>query len=355
MIILFQIGSSPLFYLASQAGSDAWISVLIGMLCGMLLLLAVTLPIHRRLPDKDLVGILHYAFGKWMGSVFGMAYFLYFCYQAIRNVREFGDLVIMYLLPQTPLMVIMFVFLTVAGYAVFKGIEIFARVTEILLPIMIVIYVTMFIFICFSGFFDLERLQPVFNNGFKKIASTAVPGLISFPFGEMVLFLMFWKYAGPSSNTTKVTLISFLFTGLFISLTDIMIFASLGTLSEFCIVPLLQVLNLLSISDFIERMDPIVALLLFGGVFIKMTAYFFGATLLFSQLFKLNRPVAMVPVGAVLFSGSMAFRSYMQHIWVGFELNVKYHFPIFQIYFPMFLLLVMMVRSLIQGKKSAAS
>lgn len=186
MIILFQIGSSPLFLLASEAGSDAWISVFIGMLCGMLLLIAVTLQVHRKAPGLNLVEIFNSTFGKVAGSLFGVSYIVYFCYKAIRNVREFGDLMILFLLPTTPLWFIMFVFLILAGYAVYQGVEVFARIAEILLPIIILLYVGLFIMIYCTGLFDIHRLQPVMDNGLKKVAGAAIPGLISFPFGEMV-------------------------------------------------------------------------------------------------------------------------------------------------------------------------
>ncbi|MFC5470756.1 GerAB/ArcD/ProY family transporter [Cohnella suwonensis] len=352
MIILFQIGSSPLFLLASPAGSDAWISVFIGVLCGMIFLLLVTLPIHRMAPDKNLMEIFDRTFGKAAGGIFGIAYIVYFSYEAIRNVREFGDLMIMYLLPHTPLWIIMFILLVVAGYAVHQGVEVFARIAEIILPFIMLMYLGLFVMIYGTGIFDLHRLQPVLGNGFKKVLSAAIPGVISFPFGQMVLFLMFWKYASPSAKTTKVTLGSFLFAGTFITVTNIFIIASLGAMSEFSIIPLLQVVNLVKFANFVERLDPIVALLLFTGVFMKMTAYFFGTALVSSQLFKKDRRKTIVPVGVLILIGSLMFRSYIQHIWIGFEKNVNIHFPIVQILIPTLLLLAMLIRNRLRRSES---
>jgi spore germination protein KB len=207
--------------------------------------------------------------------------------------------------------------------------------------------------IYFTGLFDLHRMLPVLDNGIKKVLYAAIPGLISFPFGEMVLFLMFWKYAAPGDKTTKVTLGSFLFAGTFITVTNIFIIASLGSLSSFSVVPLIQVVNLVQVANFIERLDPAVALLLFGGVFMKMTAYFFGTTLTIAQVFKTRRSRAVIPAGVLIFIGSLMFKSYMQHIWFGFEKNLKYHFPIFQIAIPVVVLLVMLIKSRFKGSSTA--
>lgn len=344
LFIMFQIGSSPLFVLASQAGQDAWISVIIAMLCGLLLLLAVTLPIHRLEPDKSLAEILCKYFGRVLGSFFVMAYIVYFCYEAVRNVREFGDLMSMYLLPSTPLSVIMFIFLLMASYAVFHGIEVFARITEIILPCLIFIYAALFAMIIGNGLVHFNRILPLFMKGIKPVLEAAIPEVISFPFGEMVLFLMFWQHVGASKLTTKVSIASFLTAGIMISFSNLIIIASLGALSDFTVIPFMQIISLVQVADLIERLDPLVALLLFTGVFIKMTAYYMGAVLALSHLLKMNRWIAVYIAGAIIFIGSLLFRSYMQHITFGFEYNVKFHFHIFQIIIPAVLLLVMLMR-----------
>ncbi|PRX68751.1 spore germination protein [Cohnella sp. SGD-V74] len=207
------------------------------------------------------------------------------------------------------------------------------------------IYVALFVALWGTALFDAHRLMPVLDDGLKKPIESAFPELISFPFGEMVLFLLFWKYADRRGGTTRTTVLSYLFSGTFIVVTTIFILGSLGPLAEFSVVPLIQIVSLVQTADFIQRLDPIVALLLFGGVFMKMTSYYLGTTLLFSRLFRIGRFGALFPVGVLLFAGALAFRSYMQHIWFGFEKNLKYHFPIFQIVIPVLLLLAVMIRS----------
>lgn len=345
LIIMFQIGSSPLFLLASQAGKDAWISVFVGMLCGLLLLMGVTLPIHRLEPDKSLAEILCKYFGKWFGSFFALAYIVYFSYKAVRNVREFGDLMSMYLLPTTPVSVIMLLFLLMAGYAVFHGIEVFVRITEIVLPCLILIYILLFTMIIGNGLVDITRIQPLFMNGIKPVLEAAIPEVISFPFGEMVLFLVFWRTVASSKRTTKVSIACYIFAGITITLSNMIIIASLGPLSAMTVVPFMEIISLVRVADFIERLDPLVALLLFTGVFIKMTAYYFGAVLTLHELFKLDRRIGALIIGAVIFIGSLLFRSYMQQVTFGFDFNIKFHFHIFQIILPAVLLLMMVMRS----------
>ncbi|MFD0674453.1 GerAB/ArcD/ProY family transporter [Cohnella sp. GCM10027633] len=355
LIIMFQIGSSPLFLLGSEAGQDAWIAVFFGMTAGLALLVLLTLQIHRMEPDKDLIEIAKIYCGKYVGYALAVAYFIYFSYKSIRNIREFGDLMILYLLPSTPLAILLGCVLLVAGYAVWQGIEVFGRMTQVIVPVIIVIYAACFLMIYGTGLFDAHRLEPVFACGIKKAAAIALPEIVSFPFGEMVLFLMLWKYAAERGRTFRTTVVCYVGTGLFITLTNLFIIASLGPLAQMSVVPFIQVMSQVQFAAVVERLDPIVAVLLFAGVFIKMTAYFFGAAIIGRHLVKVDRRHVVAGAGALLFVGSLLFRSYMQHIWFGFEKNLKLHFPIFQICIPLLLLFVMLIRSRLRASGAGHS
>ncbi|RAP77012.1 GerAB/ArcD/ProY family transporter [Paenibacillus montanisoli] len=354
LIIMFQIGSTPLFLLGKDAGADAWIAVLIAMAAGLLLLL-LTLCIHRLEPGKELMEIMNTYFGKYIGYVFGIAYFIYFSYQSVRNLREFGDLTNLYLLPRTPLPVLIGCLLLVAGYAVWHGIEVFGRITQILLPGICAMYGAFLIAIYATGLFDLHRIEPFLDHGVMKVIDAALPEVLLFPFGEMVLFLMFWKFADRKKHTFRTTALSYAGTGCFIILTNLFIAASLGPIAQISVAPFIQLVSQIQFASFVERLDPFVAALLFTGVFIKLTAYFFGAAFIGRHLVKADQRYIVVSVGVILLVGSLWFRSFMQHIWIGFEYNLKYHFPVFQIYLPALILIVMLLRSQLRANGSRRS
>ncbi len=344
MIVLFLIGSSSLFLLASDAAKDAWIAVFAGMLCGLVLLCGVNLALFRLMPGKDLIEIIFELLGKPIGYVICLSYVLFFCYESIRNVREFGDLMIMYLLPQTPLAALMLIICLLAVYTVFHGLDVFFRMAEAILPIVIGIYIILFTLIAGSGLLHLEYLTPIFDDGFQTVWRATFPELISFPFGELILFLMFWKYAAKHGKMTSLAVKCYLFSGCFITITNIFIYAGLGNLAGTVAIPLMQLTNLIEFSQFLERIDPFVALLLFTGVFFKLTAYYFGAVLALSKFIKLPSKYIIMIVGAVIYFGSFMFRNYLEQVWFGFQYNVKYHFPLFQIVVPVLLLMLAIIR-----------
>ncbi len=344
MLVMFLIGSSPLFLLASDAGKDAWIAVALGTLGGALLLWAVNLYVYRMARGMNLIEIGLAYLGKPLGYVVGISYILYFCYKAVRNVREFGDLMMLYLLPLTPIWAIMLVICLMSAYTVFGGVEVLFRMAEFLLPYVIAIYALLFMFIMLSGLIHMENIQPVLDEGWGRVVKSAFPGLISFPFGELILFMMFWKYSDHEAHLVRFTMKCYLFSGAFISMTNMLLYAGLGSLAKQITVPLMELASLIGVSDFFERVDPFVALLLFTGVYFKLTAYYLGASLAMQQLFKRVRGHAVWLTGSAIFGGAFGFGSYMEQVAVGFNYNIKFHFPIFQIVLPTLLLALVAVR-----------
>jgi spore germination protein (amino acid permease) len=352
LVILFLIGSSSLFELGSKAERDAWMSVAVAVLAGFLLISGVTLQIQRLEPERNLIEIFKLYFGKVIGFIFGFIYVIYFCYKCIRNVREFADLSIMFLLSDTPLSVVMLIICLSGCYAVMSGPAVFFRMAEVLLPILILIYVSLYSLLIGTETIDMNRLLPMLEKGFKPVWDAAIPEIISFPFGEMVLFLMFWRYIDSSSfsQVIRMTLKGYFFAGVFITVMNVVIIASLGPLAGWSTVPLLQATAYASIGDVFERFDPLVALLFFTAVYVKLTAYYLGASLAFAYLFRISLRIAAIPVGLGIFFGSFWFKSYMHQVNVGFEQNLKYHFPIFQMAIPALLLIVMLLRSGVRSR-----
>lgn len=350
MIILFEIGSSPLFLLAGEAKRDAWIAVTVAMLSGLAILAFINLPIQKQEPDKDLVEISRQYMGFIPGTLFSLAFAVYFLYASMRNVREFGDLTILYLLPGTPLSIIMLVLVAISGYAISKGVEVFFRVAEYLLPMVLVLYFLMFAAFVGTGLFKPERLFPLFAEGVRPVLEAGLPEVISFPFGEISLFLMFWKYMKQKERLVSVSIVSYILAGIFIILSTVVLIAVLGPLAGTGGIPMMLAASLVQIARVVERMDPLVALLLFTGVIMKQTAYYLGAVLAVSGMTRYPYRVTVLMLGMLLYAISFVYPSHMMQIWVGFEHNTKYHFPFFTIIFPILLWLVMKIR----GRRQSA-
>ncbi|WP_368657009.1 GerAB/ArcD/ProY family transporter [Metabacillus halosaccharovorans] len=350
IIILHEIGSASLFYLGGEAKQDSWIAIFIAMIVGLVILAFITLTIHSKEPDKNLIELITSYFGKYLGAIISIVYILYFTYSSTRNVREFGDIILLTLLPDTPISMVMLVLVIISTYAVYKGIETFFRIGEFILPFFLFIYFVIFILFFSSGFLNFEYMLPVLENGIFTVMEAGIPKVLSFPFSEMFMFLMYFKYFEDKKGIKKITISTYLFSGFFIIWMNIMILAALGPLSTMNIVPLLSSIRLIEIGGIIERMDPLFVLVLFISVFIKQTAYYLAAVLALSQLIKKEYKKVILPIGALIFVGAFLEKNFTLQIWFGIEYITVYVMPFVYILIPVLLLVVIYVKGFLNKK-----
>lgn len=344
MTILFMIGSTPLYELGIDAKQDAWLVMLAGMIAGSLLLY-VYLYIQNRNADLSLPRILNQHLGKYLGSFITIAYIVYFSYESMRNTREFSDIINISFLPSTPLYILILLMVVLSGYAVSKGIEVFFRVVEFMLPFTLIGYILIIIMFLGSNIIHLERLMPILENGILPVLRASLPEVISFPFGQIVVFLMFWSHLDDKKTLSKASVSAYIFVGIFLLLFNILNLAILDpSITSISTFPLLRSVRLIQIANFLERLDPLIIMLIYIGIFVKMTAFYLGAVLGLSSLIKVSHKKLTVIVGAFIYTISFLSPNFIYHIWIGFNQNLKYHFPIFQIWIPLILALIILVK-----------
>lgn len=190
LVMMGQIGSTNIWAISIEAKQDAWIVILISMLAGLGLIWIFT-ELSNRFPDETIAGIPEKILGKVIGWPLAFMYFLLYMFNATRNISEFGDLINMTFLQETPGTVINFIFLATIIYILFLGVETFARITEIILPATLFLIIIIYIMVMISGPFDVRQLIPVLGNGFMPILKNFFPVGINFPFGIALVFMQF--------------------------------------------------------------------------------------------------------------------------------------------------------------------
>ncbi|MBY9081158.1 endospore germination permease [Paenibacillus sp. HN-1] len=334
MIILFEIGSVPLFHLGAKAKQDSWLAIGVGAAVGLVLLLLL-LWLQKRMPEMELTGMLRYGFGRIAGSVAGVLYFCYFAYESMRNVRDIGEMTALTLLRTTPIFITMLIFLLIAGYATWKGAEIIFRLPEILLPGLMLSYSLLIALFFILKRADIRWLLPVAENGLLPIVQAALPDLISFPFGQMIVFLMVWPLWNGNGVPVRNTLWAYAAVSLFLVLMNVLNSAVLGpSLAANSILPLLEASRALVELKFIERLDILVTIMIFVGLMIKILLYFYCAVEILANLTRLSAKWLIVLVIALIYSSAFLERNYTQHIAVGLGPSLKVDL-LFQIVIPL--------------------
>ncbi|WP_028611100.1 GerAB/ArcD/ProY family transporter [Paenibacillus harenae] len=339
LIIIFLIGSTPLFELGIKAKQDAWIAMALAAAAG-LLLSAMYLHIQKRAPKAGLAELYKIHFGRVLGGAAGLLNACWFAYESMRNVRDVGELTTTALLTLTPKWIVMLLILLAAAYTVSKGLEVFVRVAQIFFPIVAVSYALILLLLIITGLPDLHQLRPVLENGFLPVLQTAFPDLVSFPFGQMVVMLVFWKYVGETNKVSRVTYWSQAGVSVFLIVMNIVVMSVLGPeLSAISALPLLEVVQLIQLANFMERLDVIVTLLLFIGLYVKMTTLYMAAVFTVNAVTGTAYRHWVMPVGLLIYASSFLEKNNTYHMWIGLDITLKV-VPLFQVALPALMLVV---------------
>ncbi|MEN1986766.1 GerAB/ArcD/ProY family transporter [Paenibacillus hubeiensis] len=348
---LFEVGSTTLFLIGGEAKQDAWMAMLAGAFAGLLLLL-LYLGIHREAPDLDLFMLFRRYMGKGWGTCLNVLFIGYFAYEASRNLRDLSEVTELTLLNKTPMWLISIITIVVVSNTVRYGYRVLFLMCMILFPAMLLGYVLISILIPATGLFHLELSLPVLDQGWGSIFSAAFPEIVSFPFGQVVLFLVFYPYVRQGGNLNKVVIIAYTITALALTfINQLVIFVMGPQIAAFSTLPLLQTVQLIDISEVFERMDALFTLLLFLGLGIKLAAFFHGAVIGLERITRVTYRRWVLPVGLALYGVSFLSPTYTQHIEVGRGFTVNYISPVFQIVFPVLLYIIVVLKR----RKNAAS
>jgi spore germination protein KB len=339
LIIVFLLGSTPLFELGIKAKQDAWMAMTLAAFAG-LLLTVMYIRVQKRSPESELAELYIMHFGKWIGGFVGILHALWFAYQSMRNVRDVGELTMMAMLSFTPKWIIMLFIMSAAAYTVSKGLEVFVRVVQLLFPIAALSYFFIILLLFIARLPSITQLLPMLEHGAMPVVKAAFPDLLSFPFGEMIIFFVFWKHVSEKKTIGRVSYWSYIGVSAFLILMNALTLCVLGPeIASLTALPLLEVVQLIRLANFLERLDVIVTLLLFIGLYVKMTALYMASVFTFNAVTGIAYRYLVMPIGLLIYAASFVERNNTVHIWVGLDITLKVA-PLFQVVLPLLMLIV---------------
>ncbi|WP_160724784.1 GerAB/ArcD/ProY family transporter [Bacillus sp. USDA818B3_A] len=346
VIFLFELGSAILLGMAGEAKQDAWITISMGIVfgCGLYF---VFLKLNHMFPSLPLTSYLEKIVGRYVGKILALLYVVYFIYIASRILRDFEELLVITAYPRSSLISIGIIMVMCVMYAAYKGIEVFFRISELCLFVIISILLLLIIFEVASGVINFKHLQPVLENGWQPIFKTFFPATITFPFGEMITFTMLLPFLNKHESARKIGILGVSLSGivlLIFSLLNILIAgADITSRSAF---PILTAVGYINIADFVQRLDIVVIISMVILGFVKITVFFFCAIIGAVDVFKIEHPQKLIyPLGIiVLITARVIASNYIDHLNEGIKYVPYYlHLP-FQIIIPVTLLLIAIMK-----------
>lgn len=332
LLIIFYIGSSLILGIGSAAKHDAWISGILGLLISFPIVLVYARILYL-FPDKGLYEILELTLGKVIGKVFIVLYIWYSFHLGALIIRNFGEFINIVAMPETPMLVPMICLVMVTVTAVISGVEVMAKTSAYLLPVLLFLILV----VQTMGFslLDFNNIKPIFQNGWVPILKGGASAF-AFPFAESVLFLGILSSLKTNKNIYKVYTIGTAIAGFLIISITLRNILTLGQLQSKLYFPTHVSVSRISIGDFIQRIELTVALVFVVGVFIKLSVCLLIACKGIAHLFKLaNYRSIVIQTGLLMlyFSYSL-YNSIMDMADWAFRIYFYYAFP-FQVIFPL--------------------
>lgn len=346
IMMAFEVGSTVIFGLGAEAKQDAWLVILVSMFCGLVLMWVYT-KLFEYYPGDTLTQMIPKIVSKFIGYPLAVIYILYFVYIASRVARDFGELIVATLLPKTPMVVVISGFMIVIVYCLYGGVEVFGRAGEAFVPLLFFFAAVTWSIIYSSHIVDIERLTPILEKGIGPVWKAAFPLTVTFPFGETVLFMMFWPALRDPKKVKKVGFMAILVAGIVLTFNLINVISVIGYdwLSKETY-PLLAAVRLASVGNFIERIDAVVTMTMILGGFFKVGSFLYGAALGAAQLFNMKNYRSMIVLFGIIVVplSFMIADTYVEHIEIGLKKVPHFlHIPL-QIVVPTLLLVIAAIR-----------
>lgn len=347
LLVMHSLGSSTLFAFGIRAKQDSWLVVLVGFICGLGIIWLHT-ELQKGYPDKNLAEINTILLGKWLGGFVTLAFAGYFIWVATLNFSEFSELVAITMLNTTPVLTIQISFVLLIVYLTLKNIEVLGRMGELLMPPVILGLLLMFLLIVVSGKVNLNNLQPVLAKGIGPVLKEVYPTFSTFPYGEDVVFLMYYCYINKSSAMRKYAFSAISFLGTMLLISSILIISVLGVnLTDASAIPLIEVSKMINIGNIITNVDAITVIVIFIGGLFKSMLFFYGSVLALTTLFKLKRNIVIIIMSVFLVvSNLIAIPNFIFHRFVGISFTNSYIHELYTIFIPLMLLLIMWLKKL---------
>lgn len=288
--------------MVQEARTAAWLVALgSGVLALILFLLIASLMRHH--PHQSLVEVTEKALGPWLALPFNLAYALSFFTIVALRLRQFVEVFVTTVLPETPPSVLAILLMVVALAIAYSGLETLARTALVLVPLVLLGTGLVLFFSLPSA--NLDWLFPIWGAGPGRLALGTVTWVGAW--SELLLLpiiysafrehrTMVWTGAGGLFLATAfLTLIC----AIWVALAG----ARGGATQPF---PLYQMARLIYLGRFLSRVEVIFATFWFLQAFLKEATALYACTVVLAETLHLPywRPV-IFPVALLAFAVSL--------------------------------------------------
>lgn len=286
-------------YIARMVGTSIWQMTLISMMTAMVFFAFICV-LLKRFPGKNLVEIYDLSLGRIIGFIFSFTLMAFFLASSSIVMREFMEVIKVYVLPETPISLIVVSFVIVVTIAAFLGLETIARAS------IVIGYVSLFGYILLlllgTNYYKVSHIFPILGYGLDRTLTT---GLIRCSvYGSVLVLAVFAGSLQGTKQVKKAGFISLLLSGLVLSIGDLCaLFAFEYTGMQEVVSPLYVLSRIIKYGTFFERLDPVFLFVWILVTTLTISILFYTSLCIYCQIFRMpdKRPV-IIPMVILLYS-----------------------------------------------------
>lgn len=328
-------------FVSSITGIDSWAMAFTGALVHLPMLLAyVTL--LKWFPGKCLFEINDELFGSVLGRVFSAVYMYFFLTLVGLNSMDASNFVVDFMMPGTPLVLVLVLFLLACAYAIRKGLESYMRLAPLMAIGASVIVLLNFVLVLEDT--SLSYLFPMFQQPvLKYVQGTHITATI--PYGESMVFMMLAPALGHEKSPGRPLVLGLVLSSLFmfgIIFRDVI---CLGPLITYVSLPSFEAVRMINVADIITRIESLYAILNVSLLFFKVCILLYACTRGLAQMARLKqyKHLALAMTVFICIYSLTLYDSMIKHAYSG-SFVAPFLWLIFEYIMPGVTLLVALIR-----------
>lgn len=261
LLLITVVGGSAFFMLpggaAKLAERDAWLTPIIATFPGAVAA-RIAIALAHRYPGQTFARYSREILGKYAGGALGFLLSLLTLHVSSVVLREVGEFLVSQIMPETPIAAFVSCVAFAAGYAAWHGLEVIARVNELVLPAGV-----------FSGLLFLVLLLPQVDFGvflpfleeglLRAIYGATLPTAFRVQLGVLCVLA---PQVSQQASLLKAAGAANLFLGAILTLTVVVVVGVLGTAAAAnASFATFKSSELIRYGEFFERLDAIIMVL----------------------------------------------------------------------------------------------
>ncbi|MCM3655541.1 endospore germination permease [Metabacillus litoralis] len=335
LIIVFVIGGTVLVAatgLAEIAKQDAWLVDPLTILISLFFIFIYN-QLATLYPSMTYVEVNKKILGKWIGKIAALFYLFYFFILSSGVLREIGDFFTTHILVDTPIEMVMIMFLLTSLIGVRLGLEVICRTVLIFFPWIVMMLLMLFLFLIPE--IKLENIQPIFGEGMKPIIKGSYH-ILGLPYLELAILLMVTPYVTEKAAMKKAFYRGLVIGGIVLFITVAFCILVLGSdITARQAYPSYILGKKISIGGFLERIEVVVAFIWVFTVYFKLTIINYGLSLGLAQILGLKSykillfPLAFLIITFAIFSfrDIVHFHDFIAKAWTPYSLTICFILP----------------------------